>query len=51
MSAEEAKTYGLVDEVVKSRKDVSAETLSHKGENNSPARDLPSQLAKAADEK
>src|SRR5215831_5641273 len=51
MSAEEAKAYGLVDEVVKSRKDVSAETLSHKGENSSPARDLPSQLAKAADEK
>jgi len=51
MSAEEAKTYGLVDEVVKSRKDVSAETLSHKGENSAPARDLSSQLAKAADEK
>ena len=51
MSAEEAKTYGLVDEVVKSRKDVSAEALSHKGENSSPARDLPTQLAKAADEK
>ena len=51
MSAEEAKAYGLVDEVVKSRKDLSAETLSHKGENSSPARDLPSQLAKAADEK
>ena len=51
MSAEEAKTYGLVDEVVKSRKDLSVEALSHKGENNSPARDLPSQLAKAADEK
>ena len=51
MSAEEAKAYGLVDEVVKSRKDVSAETLSHKGENSSPARDLPTQLAKAADEK
>ena len=51
MSAEEAKVYGLVDEVVKSRKDVSAETLSHKGENSSPARDLSSQLAKAADEK
>ena len=51
MSAEEAKAYGLVDEVVKSRKDLSAETLSHKGENSSPARDLPAQLAKAADEK
>ena len=51
MSAEEAKTYGLVDEVVKSRKDVSAETLPHKGENSAPARDLPAQLAKAADEK
>jgi ATP-dependent Clp protease protease subunit len=51
MSAEEAKGYGLVDEVVKSRKDVSAEALSHKGENSSPARDLPTQLAKAADEK
>jgi len=51
MSAEEAKTYGLVDEVVKSRKDVSAETPSHKGENSAPARDLPAQLAKAADEK
>jgi ATP-dependent Clp protease protease subunit len=51
MSAEEAKTYGLVDEVVKSRKDVSVEALSHKGENSSPARDLPSQLAKAADDK
>jgi ATP-dependent Clp protease protease subunit len=51
MSAEEAKTYGLVDEVVKSRKDLSVETLSHKGENSSPARDLPSQLAKATDEK
>jgi len=51
MSAEEAKAYGLVDEVVKSRKDVSAETLPHKGENSAPARDLPAQLAKAADEK
>ena len=51
MSAEEAKVYGLVDEVVKSRKDVSAETLPHKGENSAPARDLPAQLAKAADEK
>ena len=51
MSAEEAKAYGLVDEVVKSRKDVSAEALSHKGENSAPARDLPTELAKAADEK
>jgi ATP-dependent Clp protease protease subunit len=51
MSAEEAKTYGLVDEVVKSRKDVSAEALSHKGENNSPARDLPPQLVKTADDR
>jgi ATP-dependent Clp protease protease subunit len=51
MSAEEAKSYGLVDEVVKSRKDVSAEALSHKGENNAPARDVPSQLAKTADDR
>lgn len=51
MSAEEAKTYGLVDEVVKSRKDVSADALSHKGENNSPARDQPPQLVKAADDR
>ncbi|MGA8659059.1 MAG: ATP-dependent Clp protease proteolytic subunit [Chthoniobacterales bacterium] len=51
MSAEEAKTYGLVDEVVKSRKDVSADALSHKGENNSPARDLPPQLVKTADDR
>jgi ATP-dependent Clp protease, protease subunit len=32
MSAEEARTYGLVDEVVKSRKDVKAEALAQNGD-------------------
>jgi ATP-dependent protease ClpP protease subunit len=32
MSAEEAKTYGLVDEVVRSRKDVAPEALPVNGE-------------------
>jgi ATP-dependent Clp protease, protease subunit len=32
MSAEEAQTYGLVDEVVKSRKDVKAEALAQNGD-------------------
>jgi ATP-dependent protease ClpP protease subunit len=32
MSADEAKGYGLVDEVVKSRKDVKAEALPQNGD-------------------
>ncbi|MBV9488887.1 MAG: ATP-dependent Clp protease proteolytic subunit [Verrucomicrobia bacterium] len=37
MSAEEAKAYGLVDEVVRSRKDVAPETVSGNGENALPS--------------
>jgi len=37
MSADEAKAYGLVDEVVNSRKDVTSEPLSAKAENVLPS--------------
>ena len=37
MSADEAKAYGLVDEVVNSRKDVTSEPLSAKAENVVPS--------------
>jgi ATP-dependent Clp protease, protease subunit len=37
MSAEEAKAYGLVDEVVRSRKDVPAQALPVNGDSVLPA--------------